>query len=360
MKKIAIFCDGTWNSPNRREPTHVLELQRLLLNNPHRGQVAVYFSGIGTDDRYDGRGGRLLRKWGGGAFGWGLNTKVKQAYEFIAKVYQPGDEIYLFGFSRGAFTARSVAGMIRKCGIVADTSTRSINGAFELYSKRGRHNKPDADHIIRARAKMSPNFATSEVERRTPGRSGAHLVKIAYVGVWDTVGARGIPVVALGPVAMMWNAQYRFHDMKLSKLVASARHALALDERRRLYKPAIWDNLNTLNGGDTGDGRPFQQMWFIGNHGILGGSRGDRKLAAFSLDWIFQGAKGLKLKPGARMPPVQPNALANAPELRPRRGLFKAWRTGPAARNEVHPSVLQRMQAQPKYKPGSMRQLRRH
>ena len=113
MTRIAIFCDGTWNSPDIQEPTSVHKLKQALVSDPARGQVAAYFQGIGTDERFDGPVKRFLNRWGGGAFGWGLDAKVKQAYQFLAQAYQDGDEIYLFGFSRGAFTARSVAGMIR-------------------------------------------------------------------------------------------------------------------------------------------------------------------------------------------------------------------------------------------------------
>ena len=240
-------------------------LKQALINDPAKGQVAAYFPGIGTDRRFDGPFKRFLNKYAGGAFGWGLDAKVKQAYQFLAQAYQPGDEIYLFGFSRGAFTARSVAGMIRKCGIISDTSTDGVNAAFELYRKRGARNHPDAAHIREARRAMSPRFATSDSDMAWRSDT-SRLVTISYLGVWDTVGARGIPPSILGPIATLWNRQYKFHDMALSSLVQSARHALALDERRVLYKPAKWDNLDGekgLNHGDTGPLRPYQQMWFV-------------------------------------------------------------------------------------------------
>ena len=356
MTRIAIFCDGTWNSPSIQEPTSVHKLQRALVSDPAKGQVTAYFPGIGTDQRFDGRVKRFFNKWGGGAFGWGLDAKVKQAYQFLAQVYEPGDEIYLFGFSRGAFTARSVAGMIRKCGIIEDTSAEAVNEAFELYRKRGDANHPDADHIREARRRMSPRFATSDTDMAWRNDT-SRLVEIAYLGVLDTVGARGIPPSLLGPVASMWNRQYKFHDMKLSSLVQSARHALALDERRVFYKPAKWDNLDGnkgLNRGVTGPLRPYQQLWFVGNHSIVGGSGAAQPLSSIALDWVVQGAGRLALTPGETFPPVAPDPLCDAPELADRRSFLKKWRQGPKQSWEVHPSVRTRSQGRPDYRPGSL------
>jgi len=357
MTRIAIFCDGTWNSPDIQEPTSVHKLQRALVSDPAKGQVAAYFPGIGTDVRFDGPVKKFLNKWGGGVFGWGLDAKVKQAYQFLAQAYQQGDEIYLFGFSRGAFTARSLAGMIRKCGIISDTSTEGVNKAFELYRKRGRRNHPDAPHIREARRTMSPRFATS-VSDLAWRNDTSRLVAVSYLGVWDTVGARGIPPSLLGPVASMWNRQYKFHDMALSSLVQSARHALALDERRVLYKPAKWDNLDGdkgLNAGDTGPLRAYQQLWFVGNHSIVGGSAAEQPLSMIALDWVVQGAGRLTLKLGEKFPPSDPDPLVDAPAIAYKWSLLKKWRQGPVASWEIHPTVHERKKGRPDYRPGSLR-----
>lgn len=353
MTRIAVFCDGTWNSPDIVEPTHVLRLSRALVNDPRAGQVAAYFAGIGTDRRFDGRFAQFVNKWGGGAFGWGLDTKVKQAYQFLCLACSPGDEIYLFGFSRGAFTARSVAGMIRKCGLIDNPTPERVSEAFELYRLRGRANHPDAPHIQARRAEMSPRFATSARDLAARG-AGAVMVRLAYIGVWDTVGARGIPPSLLGPVASLWNRQYRFHDMALSRLVRRARHAVGLDERRVLYRPALWDNLEGLNGGASGAARDYQQMWFIGTHGILGGSAGARALSAFALEWVFEGAPELSLKPGARIPPERGDAALETPLLPPKGGILSRWRAGPVAEADIHSSVRARIEARRDYRPGSL------
>ncbi|MGB7244464.1 MAG: DUF2235 domain-containing protein [Sulfitobacter sp.] len=354
MTRIAIFCDGTWNSPSIAEPTNVHKLQSALINDPSQGQVSVYFPGIGTDDRFDGRVRKFFNKWGGGAFGWGLDAKVKQAYQFLAQAYSDGDEIYVFGFSRGAFTARSLVGMIRKCGIISDTSPESVNRAFALYRKRGDHNHPDKPHIRAVRRELSPQFATSDDDLEWRG-DGSKLVNVAYIGVWDTVGARGIPPTLLGPVATLWNQQYKFHDMALSSLVKSARHALAINERRLFYRPAKWDNLDQsetgigLNGGDTGDTRKYQQLWFIGNHSIVGGSASAQALSSYALAWVVSGAARLKIKPGITFPATPAMATGDADFKE--KGLFKRWRKGPKQPWEIHHSAVERMAKRADYRP---------
>jgi uncharacterized protein (DUF2235 family) len=134
-------------------------------------------------------------------------------------------------------------------------------------------------------------------------------VQIAYMGVFDTVGARGMPPSLLGPIASLWNSQYKFHDMNLSSLVKSARHALAIDERRVFFVPAKWGNLDNANGkdglnnGDTGPLRPYQQILFVGDHSIIGGSAPEQPLVAIALEWLVQGAGRLTLKTGVNFHP---------------------------------------------------------
>lgn len=364
MTRIAVFCDGTWNSSKIDETTSIYKLQNLLENDPSRGQVCAYFTGIGTDKRFDkgakkqGKLAKFFNKYGGGAFGWGLDDKVKQAYEFLCYAYRPGDEIYLFGFSRGAYTARSVAGMIRKCGLISEPSEALINDAFDLYRKGGPDNAPDQPHIMKERQRLSPLFATSE--RDVKWRGGGDIVKISYVGVFDTVGARGMPPSILGPLATAWNSQYKFHDMALSSLVKSARHALAIDERRVFFVPAKWDNLDDadgktgLNNGDSGPLRPYQQMWFAGDHSVIGGSAPEQPLSAIALEWIVQGAGKLVLKKGVKFPPTDADPTYRTSRLDGGWAVLKKWRMGPFEEWELHPSVRHRITTVMSYRPRSL------
>jgi len=146
--------------------------------------------------------------------------------------------------------------------------------------------------------------------------------------------------------------------MQLSSLVRSARHAVAVDEMRLFFKPALWDNLDGsagLNGRRDDDPlRPYQQLWFVGNHGIVGGSGEAQALSAFPLMWVMEGAGRLVLDSAAIFPPTPPNALVDAPELRPRNGLLAGWREGPTEMRHVHPSVQVRVNARSDYRPKSL------
>ena len=320
MAVIAIFCDGTWNRYDGNSKTHVARLAEACTRDP--SQNVLYFEGVGTGTGMVSALGRWISKMGGGLFGWGLNANIKAAYLALCRIYQPGDRIMIFGFSRGAYTARSLVGMIRKCGILADPTDDNLDQAFRLYRRKGSRNSPDAPHILKARRALSPFFATSQADVIFRG-DDSFLVRITYLGVWDTVGALGIPRSLLGRLATLWNARYAFHDTSLSRLVEKARHAVALDEKRSFFEPTLWNNLEPngadpgLNRGDQSATRFYQQMWFPGNHGIVGGSTPPEGLAAASLGWIWAGARdaGLRLAPGRQIPTVLVDAVGPAPAL---------------------------------------------
>jgi uncharacterized protein (DUF2235 family) len=355
MKRIAIFCDGTWNSPFIEVPTNVYLLSKASARSDD--QKVIYQAGVGTEN---GRWQLALSKWihkiGGGAFGWGLSRNVKAAYVQVAEIFEPGDELFIFGFSRGAYTARSLAGMIRKCGLIPKDklSGRRLAKAWKLYRKSGDENRPSADHIRAERLSLSPVFCTDTADLELRNGAG-HMVNIAYLGVWDTVGALGIPESLLGPIARWNNRKYEFHDMELSSLVKSARHAVALDERRVFYKPALWDNLDhvkpgrtPLNKDDRSSDRPYQQLWFIGDHGMIGGSNPERRLVAYPLDWITARARelGLALADGVRIPDGVPDAqlqtnILDVPNPLP---ALQEWRSGPKAQAACHASAITRAQ----------------
>ncbi len=376
MARIALFCDGTWNSPTLKQPTHVVQLfEKTRRTN---AQHTHYFEGVGTGVNEAGLFGKALMKIGGGAFGWGLNENIKQAYTALCEQYEAGDEIFIFGFSRGAYTARSLAGMIRKCGIVSDPTPDKIDEAFRLYRKPGVANHPDALHIMKKRRRLSPRFATSasDINWRsvTPWANDPaemHKVEIAYLGVWDTVGSLGIPAPLLGPIANLWNSRYRFHDTLLSSMVKAARHAVALDERRVFFRPALWDNLEAsrddagLNRGDRTEARPYQQVWFTGTHAIIGGSAAKaRALTGQSLQWVADGAQaaGLEIAMEDLLDRV-PDPLANShtldqpPLLYQIAGNFLKWRKGPGHPIDLHPSADARVKGRRDYRPRSLKNL---
>ena len=270
----------------------------------------------------------------------------------------------IFGFSRGAYTARSLVGMIRKCGILADPSPSELARAFRLYRLRGDQNTPDAAHILEQRRRLSPQFATSPSDIIWRNDHSC-LVRITYLGVWDTVGALGIPASVFGRIADWWNARYRFHDTSLSRLVEGARHAVALDERRVLFEPTLWQNLEALervagsSQQNLPDQRYYQQVWFAGNHGIVGGSGEAANLAAAPLSWVWQGAFecGLRKKTGARIPPADVDASASAPNMMRVSAMYCVfpwlvrWREGPAQAKDVHDTAFLRARLVSTYRP---------
>ena len=305
MKRIAIFCDGTWNTHDAPHPTNVVRMAQAVRLTAEDGmtQHVIYQIGVGS-----GRGGnkiaKTLDKFGGGALGWGLTENIEEVYRALVFCYEPGDEVYIFGFSRGAYTARSLAGMIRSCGIPPRDAVGRIPEALARYRSRDPETKPDDPESFLFRRDFSPYTATSEAEFNWRVQTKAGLcvkLNLAYLGVWDTVGALGVP--GFLAAAKLFNKKYQFHDTDLSRSVASARHAVAIDERRRTFPPSLWDNLDRLNklalaGEDdvtldpatVGDW-PYRQEWFPGDHGTIGGGVAKGGLAAASFGWIAEGAR---------------------------------------------------------------------
>ncbi len=293
MKRIAVFCDGTWNRSDAKHPTNVviLALAARLRDDGGAVQQVIYLPGVGT-----GRGSTALARWldrqVGGAFGLGLNMNLEEAYRALVFSWEPGDEIYLFGFSRGAFTARSLAGFIRSAGLPERDQVARIPEALDRYRSRRASTHPDHERSFEFRLGYAPGVVTSDAEaawREANGHPPGHRLTVAYVGVWDTVGALGVPA-HLSVLARAFNGPHRFHDTALSRSVQSARHAVAVDERRRTFEPTLWDNVEALNDGAAGEDRPYRQEWFPGTHGSVGGGGDITGLSNAAAVWIAEGA----------------------------------------------------------------------
>ncbi|AGI67794.1 hypothetical protein DUF2235 [Octadecabacter antarcticus 307] len=311
MKRIAIFIDGTRNRPDAEHPTNVVRLaqsvrHRALGGSPAQGaldsgmpQIVLYSTGVGS-----GQGNTALArntdKIFGGALGWGLTSIIVNAYRELMFVYEPGDEVMVFGFSRGAFAARSLVGLIRNCGILERDSLRFVPDAIDRYRSMKEADGPDSDESHEFRLKHSPQIMTNDKEvkwRKAQGLSVVGVVpfKIAYMGVWDTVSAMGAPEIL--PVAKWLNVQYRFHDTRLTSMVLAARHAIAIDERRKLYPSTPWTNSLDLNEKHAKEFKPTHlQQWFPGNHGSVGGGGPQTGLSSISLNWIALGAHNAGLE----------------------------------------------------------------
>lgn len=379
MKRIAIFCDGTWNALDSGPATNVGRLAFLAASRAPDGveQKAFYLSGVGTGRGLSGPA-RLVDRIVGGATGWGLDDNILDAYRYLARAYEPGDDVYVFGFSRGAYTARSLVGLIRSVGIAPPGNLSRLPEAMARYRTRDDpRTKPSNPESYPFRAEFAPHTATSADElawRRRHGKGSPRAIQlgIAYVGVWDTVGALGVP--GYWTTAPLANRRHQFHDTDLSSMVRSARHAVALDERRRSFAPTLWTNTDRLNrealglplnadlSGTCRETLPYRQEWYPGDHGGVGG--GERVgLSAYARGWIAEGAQkaGFAFEPGALKAiraerDIREPLVARAPLLSVTTLMraSAADRDGPQDPLDVAPAVFDRLCADPGYRPRSL------
>lgn len=374
MKRIVICCDGTWKRVDQQRPTNVLRLAKAVLPQDAAGvpQVVYHLDGVGTG-RGTGGIARMVDRVMGGLFGQGLMTTLEAAYRFLVFNHAPGDEIYLFGFSRGAFTARSLAGLIRNCGIVSREHAAAIPAALALYRARDRHTHPDAEASRWFRAVHAPQTCATAQDaswrRAVLGRQ-TPVLRVRYLGVWDTVGALGVPQHVR--MAGYLNRRLQFHDAALSRGVAAARHAVAIDERRRTFAPALWDNLDALNRdalpSALGQAQPYAQRWFPGDHASVGGGGAVTLLSSDALGWVADGAAeaGLALDARARAAWTRERdwrGPLNAGAA-PRRGLLGALlaldgaaRQGPLRPGDLAPAARRRWRHDPRYRPAALAHL---
>jgi uncharacterized protein (DUF2235 family) len=258
MKRIVVCCDGTWNRPDQVHDgkvcaSNVTKIARCIAPVDRKGihQLVFYDKGVGT-----GRLDRLL----GGAFGWGIKKKIVDAYRFLMTSFEQEDELFFLGFSRGAYTVRSTFGLIRNSGLLKPEFAHKIEDAYALYRRRD-----DASH---------PDGVESELFRRSYSREP----RAKFIGVWDTVGALGIPV---GGLLQVINKRWSFHDMTLSSWVDNAFQALAIDERRKPFRPSVWDKSAKASC------QVLQQVWFAGVHSNVGGSYPQTGLSDIALLWMI-------------------------------------------------------------------------
>ncbi|WP_179381168.1 DUF2235 domain-containing protein [Jannaschia marina] len=305
MKRIVILCDGTWNAAEAAHPTNVVRLGQALSGTGGDGQVQVpvYIEGVGTGRRGVTRTTRAVDRLLGGALGFGLIDNVVEAYRHLVFLYEPGDEIFVFGFSRGAFTARSLVGFLRFTGLLARSELQRLPEAVRRYSER-RIETPERRQRRNAewRARFAPWYLVDPEDAAVYAEFDAKEpvpLDVAYLGIWDTVGALGVP--GHFTAAPFLNRKYAFHDTALSPMVRAARHAVAIDERRKSFRPTLWSNLEALNAGRADD-PPYRQQHFAGDHGSVGGGGDLTGLSAIALDWIMVGAAaaGLDFDPLVR------------------------------------------------------------
>jgi uncharacterized protein (DUF2235 family) len=290
MKNIVICFDGTWNTADAQFPTNVVKTAKLLLPADASGaaQVVFYDEGVGTTRVAFAQS---FNNFLAGAFGIGLLDNIERAYRFLSFNYTPGDRIFIFGFSRGAFSARSFGGLLRTCGILHKENIGRVREAIALYQSRDREKGADAAPCVQFRNDYCfASYGTDSLLARAFAPAAPKPLAIHYVGLWDTVGALGVPGF------QFFHRKYKFHDLELSSMVEGARHALAIDERRLTFKATPWSNLAKLNEGSGRAGAspgeaPYQQLWFPGDHASVGGGGDVNGLWQAALVWVVEGAQ---------------------------------------------------------------------
>lgn len=390
-RNIVVFSDGTGNSSAKLARTNVWRMYRALdLADPQNytlpRQFAFYDNGVGTSSF------RPLALFGG-LFGIGLARNVRELYAFICRTYRPGDKIYAFGFSRGAFTARVLVGLLMNQGIVPYGGNeaelnRLVRAAYRAYRGerfavrnplvRGMRRLRDGVIAGWNRLNRRPDYDKA----RNIGRLGApDELEVEFVGVWDTVAAYGLPVDELTRAVDQYIWPLSMPDRDLSPRVRRAMHALALDDERHTFHPQLWNEgpppessmrlartstgpgalqNEPPNGADNQehiDDERLSQVWFAGAHSDVGGGYADDSVSYVPFEWIRKGAEraGLRfLEPTLE----QYRSLSdeNGPINDSRRGLASYYRYNPRRierlidtdevkikRVKIHESVLRRL-----------------
>lgn len=279
MKRLVVCADGTWNTPEQQDqgkpsPTNVWKMyeavRRCSTAPDGIEQLAHYEPGVGAYPK--GLAGLAMRmrmlltrrnRQGSlfqGITGTGLDQIIMNCYAWLVKHHEPGDAIYVFGYSRGAYTVRSLAGMIRKCGMLRRDAKVDVRWTFDFYRSDVHPTKP-----------MAVAFRAAN----------SHETHVKCIGVWDTVGALGIP---LGIFREVNEARHQFHDVTLSSHIEHAYHALAIDERRRPFAPTLWEQ-------QPGAQQAMEQAWFAGVHGNVGGGYADCGLSDTAFLWMHERAR---------------------------------------------------------------------
>ncbi|WP_013323869.1 DUF2235 domain-containing protein [Gloeothece verrucosa] len=270
MKRLIVCCDGTWETLTNPTATNVVKIAQGIKSFDDKGiaQIVYYEQGVGTGEDF-------INKIGGGAFGWGIDQAIQTSYRFLCLNYDPGDEIYLFGFSRGAYTVRSLSGFIFNCGLIERRYIREIPKAYEFYRDRRDETRPSSDQAVKFRQQYGQN-------------NGAQI-PITLLGCWDTVGSLGIPdVIPYFPLDNWINQKYLFHDTQLHGQTVHARHAVAVDEIRSTFNVTPMDKAYPE--------QDIKQIWFPGEHGCVGGGTAQTQgLSDRALQWMIEEAVAIGL-----------------------------------------------------------------
>lgn len=334
MKKIVICCDGTWNTPDEEKEgiscaTNVVKIAEAIAQRSDDGmeQRVYYHPGVGTS-------GSFLSQWFDGATGTGVSANILDAYRFLIMNYEAGDALYLFGFSRGAFTVRSLAGLIRNSGLLRPSALAKVDEAYQIYRSR----RPSTDPREREATLFRKTYAVADT------------VPIRFIGVFDTVGSLGNPLFVNSVLQSLSFSVVgnQFHDTNLSSYVDNAFQALAIDEKRRNFLPALWRQQEHAKG------QTLEQVWFAGVHSNVGGGYPVTGLSDIALEWMVSKAQKCGLTVG-------PLTMVGNPKEHPQESRKMFYRLIPRAdrpigeapngNESIHPSVVKKFKEDPAYRP---------
>jgi uncharacterized protein (DUF2235 family) len=338
-KRIVLCFDGTANQIGAGNLTNVAKLFEMLDKNDPTSQIAYYDPGVGTLAPAHTSLPSTLVLLFEQAFGIGLKHNVAEGYRYLMQHWRPGDAVYIFGFSRGAYTARALAGMLLRPGLLRPGSENLLPYAVEKYAIN-RYFTPDEydkwAEFARAfcwRTENEPLFAT--IRQNSPNQVWHYAIPVAYLGVWDTVKAAGF----------LRFGNLRWPYTRSLPNVARIRHAVSIDEQRRPYREYLVER-HPLG---------LQERWFAGVHADVGGTFPDHRLATISLKWVTDGVVGeLAIDPEAyEQACTVADDFADAPIHNNGKFWYLVGRRkrpiGPDAL--VHPSVLVRRRDNPGYLP---------
>lgn len=258
------------------EETNAGLLYKLLRETVPSATLSLYYeSGVQWDQ---------WRNVGDVIQGRGINRSIKRAYGVLSSRYRPGDRIFLFGYSRGAFAVRSLAGVLDAVGLLKPehATVRNIRQAYRHYETGDYDNGPMAG--------LAGSEHRSDASQRFVGLFCHAYVGVEMIGVWDTVKALGLRAPLLWKLT---ESRHEFHNHRLSKVVRHGYHALAMDETRQVFDPVMWESVDGWDGN-------MQQVWFRGAHGDVGGQLGGftaaRALSNIPLVWMLERAEGCQLE----------------------------------------------------------------
>lgn len=332
MANIIICADGTWNRPEedleKDHATNVLKVARAI--KPKMGELKQHVF-------YDWGLGSYHSSVSAGVTGSGIHKNILDGYRYIVQNYAPGDRIFLFGFSRGAYTVRALSGLINNCGIIKRSDARLIQRAWEIYKRPSKRYSPSGDASIAFR------------------QTHCHVSrKVHFIGVWDTVGSLGVPFSLLG----LLDRKDEFYDTKMGGNINIARHALAIDEKREDFAPTLWVSREDVD---------LKQVWFAGAHSDVGGSYPpDKQTNTVASDtplaWMIDEAKlaGLKFEPHITQ---RLSDGTGAPLHKSRRHIFRIKRSlhrplaDKRSPSSIHSSVKVRYLQDQNYRPPKLQEL---